>query len=131
MAKPIHTMIRVLDLDRSIAFYAEAFGFAPADRYDSPDFTLVYLRTPEDEFELEFTLNKGRTNPYSHGDGYGHLALSVNDLAATYGHCASHGLRPTPVKELHHEGKLLARFFFLEDPDGYKIEVLQRQGRYP
>jgi lactoylglutathione lyase len=130
MAKPIHTMVRVLDLERSIAFYAEAFGFAPVDRYDFPNFTLVYLRTPENEVELELTLNRGRTQPYSHGDAYGHLALSVDDLAATHVRLVSLGLHPAPVKELQHDGKLLARFFFIEDPDGYKIEVLQRQGRY-
>ena len=69
MAKPIHMMLRVLDQDRSIGSYAGAFGFTPAARYDFPDFTLVYLRTPENEFELELTLNKGRTQFYSHGDG--------------------------------------------------------------
>lgn len=130
MAKPIHTMVRVLDLERSIAFYAEAFGFRPVDRYNFPNFTLVYLRTPESECELELTLNKGRSQPYSHGEAYGLLALSVDDLAATHARLVSLGLRPAPIKELQHDGKLLARFFFIEDPDGYKIEVLQRQGRY-
>ncbi len=130
MTKPIHTMVRVLDLEQSIAFYAEAFGFRPVDRYDFPNFTLVYLRTPESESELEFTLNKGRTQSYSHGEAYGHLAVSVDDLAATHARLVSLGLHPAPIKELQHDGKLLARFFFIEDPDGYKIEVLRRQGRY-
>ncbi|HUA77160.1 MAG TPA: VOC family protein [Acetobacteraceae bacterium] len=130
MAKAIHTMIRVLDLDRSIAFYGEAFGLTVADRYDFPDFALVYLRGPESGFELELTLNKGRTEPYSHGDGYGHLAVAVDDAAATEARFASLGFNPTPIKEFHRDGALMARFFFVQDPDGYKIEVLERHGRY-
>lgn len=130
MAKPIHTMIRVLDLDRSIAFYANAFGFAVADRYDFPDFALVYLRTGESAFELELTLNKGRTEPYRHADGYGHLAVAVEDVAAEHARFTSLGLAPNPVREFHRDGALMARFFFVQDPDGYKIEVLERHGRY-
>ncbi|HUC17076.1 MAG TPA: VOC family protein [Acetobacteraceae bacterium] len=130
MAQAIHTMIRVLDLERSIAFYADAFGLAVADRYDFPDFTLVYLRDAESGFEVELTLNKGRTEPYSHGDGYGHLAVAVDDVAAEHARFASHGLNPNPIREFHRDGALMARFFFVQDPDGYKIEVLQRHGRY-
>jgi lactoylglutathione lyase len=130
MAKAIHTMIRALDLDRSIAFYQAAFGFTVADRYDFPEFALVYLREAESGFELELTLNKGRTEPYSHGDGYGHLAVAVDDVAAEHARFASLGLRPTAIKEFHRDGALMARFFFVQDPDGYKIEVLERRGRY-
>jgi lactoylglutathione lyase len=130
MAKPIHTMIRVLDLDRSIAFYADAFGFAVADRYDFPDFALVYLRTAESAFELELTLNKGRTEPYGHADGYGHLAVAVDDVAAEHARFTSLGLAPNPIKEFHRDGALMARFFFVQDPDFYRIEVLERHGRY-
>ncbi len=68
MAKAIHTMIRVLDLEKSIAFYDQAFGLKIADQFDFDDFTLVYLRNAEIDFEIELTLNKGRTEPYSHGD---------------------------------------------------------------
>lgn len=130
MAKAIHTMIRVLDLDRSVAFYAAAFGLTVADRYDFPDFALVYLRNAESGFELELTLNKGRTTPYGHGDGYGHLAVAVDDLAAEQARFVSLGLAPTAIKEFHRDGALMARFFFVQDPDGYKIEVLERYGRY-
>ncbi len=130
MAKPIHMMIRVLDLDRSIAFYEQAFGLAVADRFDFEDFVLVYLRGPESDFEIELTLNKGRREPYTHGDGYGHVAFCVDDLDAEHERLTRLGLAPRPIKEFHREGALMARFFFLEDPDGYKIEVLQRHGRY-
>ena len=80
MAKAIHMMIRVLDLDRSIAFYRTALGLDVADRFDFDSFTLVYLRNAEADFEVELTLNKGRTEPYSLGDGYGHVAFCVDDL---------------------------------------------------
>lgn len=123
-------MIRVLDLDRAIAFYNRAFGLKVADRYDFPDFALVYLSNPENDFEVELTLNKGRTEPYTHGDGYGHLAVSVDDVAATHARFESLGIKPNPIKEFHRDGALMARFFFVQDPDGYKIEVLERRGRY-
>ena len=60
MAKAIHSMIRVLDIDRAINFYGKAFGLKIADRFDFNDFELVYLRNPENDFEIELTLNKGR-----------------------------------------------------------------------
>lgn len=107
MAKAIHTMIRVLDADKSVAFYNQAFGLDIAERIDFETFTLIYLRNEEADFEVELTVNKGRTEPYNLGDGYGHLAVAVDDVDAEH-----------------------ARFLFVEDPDGYKIEVLQRAGRY-
>ena len=71
MAKAIHSMIRVLDEDRSVTFYRKAFGLEIADRLDFPEFTLVYLSNDETGFEVELTVNKGRTEPYDLGDGYG------------------------------------------------------------
>jgi len=130
MAKVLHTMVRVLELDRSIAFYRAAFGLDVADHFDFDDFALVYLRNEEADFEVELTLNKGRTEPYSHGDGYGHIAFCVDDAAAEHKRFAEQGLNPTDVKEFHRDGALMARFFFVQDPDGYKIEVLERHGRY-
>ena len=130
MAKAIHMMIRVLDLDRSMAFYKDAFGLGVADRFDFEGFTLVYLRNAEADFEIELTLNKGRSEPYDLGDGYGHAAFCVDDLDAEHARFREAGLNPGDIKELRHDGGPLARFFFVEDPDGYKIEVLQRRGRY-
>jgi len=80
MAKAIHMMVRVLDAERSIDFYERAFGLTVADRFDFDDFTLVYLRNPEADFEVELTVNKGRAEPYDHGDAYGHVAFAVEDL---------------------------------------------------
>jgi lactoylglutathione lyase len=130
MAKAIHMMVRVLDLDRSIAFYRTALGLDVTDRFDFDSFTLVYLRNPEADFEVELTLNKGRTEPYAHGDGYGHVAFCVDDLDGEHRRLTEAGIAPQPVKEFHRDGGLMARFFFIQDPDGYRIEVLQRHGRY-
>jgi len=130
MAKLIHTMIRVLDLDASVRFYDEVLGLKPAHTLDFPDFTLVYLRNDENDVELELTLNKGRTEPYTHGTGYGHVAVVVRDVAARHAELVAAGYAPTPVKEFKRDDELLARFCFIQDPDGYKIELLERHGHY-
>jgi lactoylglutathione lyase len=123
-------MIRVTDEGRSLEFYRQAFSLALAERLEFETFTLLYLSNPETAFELELTVNKGRTEPYAHGDGYGHLAVSVDDLAAEHQRLASLGLDPGKLVDFNHNGKTIARLFFISDPDGYKIEVLQRGGRY-
>ncbi|MEI3855563.1 MULTISPECIES: VOC family protein [unclassified Ensifer] len=130
MAKAIHSMIRVLDEKKSVDFYRLAFGLEVVERLDFETFTLVYLGNEESEFELELTINKDRSEPYALGDGYGHLALSVDDLDAEHQRAADAGLNPGKIVAFNRDGALLARFFFLVDPDGYKIEVLQRHGRY-
>jgi lactoylglutathione lyase len=130
MAKAIHTMVRVLDEAKSVEFYTSAFGLGIEDRFEFDGFTLVYLKNPENDFEVELTVNHGQTEPYSHGDGYGHLAVSVDDVDSEHGRFEQLGLGPTPVKEFHRDGALMAKFFFVQDPDGYKIEVLERHGRY-
>ena len=130
MAAAIHSMIRVLDEDRSVEFYNKAFGLDVADRRDFDAFTLVYMSNAESEFELELTINKGRTEAYNLGDGYGHFALSVSDLDGEHARISAFGFTTGKIVELNRDGDLLARFFFVTDPDGYKIEVLQRHGRY-
>jgi lactoylglutathione lyase len=130
MAKAIHMMIRVMDEQRSVEFYRQAFGLGIADRFVFDSFTLVYLRNPEADFEIELTVNHGRTEPYTLGNGYGHVAVAVDDLDAEHARLAAAGFSPEPIKEFHRDGALMARFFFLTDPDGYRIEVLQRHGRY-
>jgi lactoylglutathione lyase len=125
----IHSMIRVLDETRSVDFYRNAFGLEIAGRYEFESFVLIYL-TDEQGFELELTVNKGRSEPYDLGDGYGHLAVSVSDLVAAQGQMKTLGLSPGDLKMLVLPGGGEARFFFIQDPDGYKIEVLQRGGRY-
>ena len=130
MAKAIHSMIRVLDEARSIDFYQKAFGLDVANRYPFDGFTLVYMSNAEMPFELELTINEGRTEPYNLGDGYGHIAFTVDDLEAEHARLKAAGLTPGDIKEFHRDGALFGKFFFITDPDGYKIEVLQRHGRF-
>lgn len=130
MAKAIHSMIRVLDEEKSVAFYEKAFGLKSADRLDFDSFTLNYLRNDDADFELEITINKDRTDPYDLGDGYGHIAFCVDDLEAEHARFENEGLSPRKIVEFNRDGALLAKFFFVTDPDGYEIEVLQKHGRY-
>lgn len=130
MAKAIHSMIRVLEEARSVAFYETAFGLQVADRLDFDSFTLIYMSNAETGFELELTVNKGRTEAYNVGDGYGHLAFSVDDADAEHARLTKAGLAPRKLVDFAPAGAVIARFFFIADPDGYQIEVLQRGGRY-
>ena len=123
-------MIRVLDETRSVDFYAKAFGLEVAERLDFETFILIYLSNPESEFEVELTVNKGRAAAYALGDGYGHLAVSVDDLDGEHVRHSALGLAPNNIVEFKRDGAMLARFFFISDPDGYKVEVLQRRGRF-
>jgi lactoylglutathione lyase len=129
-AKAIHMMIRVLDEKRSVDFYQKAFGLKVADRFGFDGFTLVYMRNRRIGFEIELTINHGRTEAYDLGTGYGHVAFAVENLEAEHARLTAAGLNPLPIKEFHRDGSLMAKFFFVQDPDGYKIEVLQRHGRY-
>ena len=130
MAKFIHCMIRVLDLDKSMRFYADVLDLHESHRLDFPEFALVYLRNAENDVELELTLNKGREEAYTHGSGYGHVGVVVADAAATHAALTAQGYEPAAVKEFKRDDELLARFFFIQDPDGYKIEMLERHGHY-
>ncbi len=130
MAKLIHAMIRVLDEERSVKFYSEAFGMKVSKRLDRESFTLVYLRGDEADQEIELTVNKGREEPYTHGDGYGHVAFAVDDLEAEHARFEAAGFEPRKLVEFKEDGELIAKFFFVQDPDGYQIEVLQKHGHY-
>ena len=128
MSKVIHSMIRVLDEEKSVQFYSHAFDLKIADKFVFDGFTLIYLRNPENDFELELTVNHGREEAYQHGDGYGHMAVVTENLEQE--HQKLQAYNPTPIKEFHRDGSLMAKFFFVTDPDGYKVEVIQKHGRY-
>ncbi len=130
MAKAIHMMIRVLDEEKSLKFYGQAFSLTVADRRDFDSFTLVYLSNDQSDFEVELTINKNNSKPYEMGTAYGHLAFCVDDLDAEHQRFSVAGFSPRKITDFEHNGELLARFFFVQDPDGYEIEVLQRHGRY-
>jgi lactoylglutathione lyase len=121
----IHTCIRVMDLEKSEKFYREALGFEVSRRKEFPEhkFSLCYMKSTGSDFELELTWNHDRTEPYELGNGYSHLAVSVDDLEASHRRHEEMGLSPKPLKGLPGQG---ARFYFLADPDGYLVEVVRR-----
>lgn len=123
-------MVRVLDEARSVAFYDAAFGLRVADRIDFETFTLIYLSNAESGFELELTVNKGRTDAYNLGDGYGHFAVTVADVEAEHARMTAAGLAPRKLVDFQNNGVRVAKFFFIADPDGYQIEVIERGGRF-
>ena len=123
----LHTMIRVGDLDRSIAFYKEVLGFAEARRSEYPDdkFTLAYLCAPGDVDNgpmLELTYNWG-VDHYDLGSGYGHIAFQVDSLQDIQRRLAkaNRGFSWGPGKTPD-GGTTMA---FIDDPDGYKVELLE------
>ncbi|KMV31567.1 VOC family protein [Photobacterium swingsii] len=130
MAKIIHSMIRVKDLEPSLTFYKQALDLDIAEQLDFDGFSLVYLRNEENDMELELTWNEGTEEPYTHGSGYGHIAVAVDDLETEHKKLTALGYEPAEIKEFFRNGELLAKFFFVQDPDGYKIEFLWRHGRY-
>jgi lactoylglutathione lyase len=130
MAKLVHSMIRVLEEALSVDFYEKAFGLKVADRVAFEGFTLIYMSNQETGFELELTVNAGRTEAYDLGNGYGHLAVTVEDIEAEYKRFTDLGFTVGKLVEMPHDGRPFARFFFVTDPDGYKTEVIQRGGRF-
>jgi lactoylglutathione lyase len=130
MAKLAHSMIRVIDEDRSVDFYRRAFGLEIVNRLEFADFTLVYMAHELDGFELELTINHGRTEPYDLGDGYGHLAVVVDNLQAEHDRFTASGFTVGRIVDFKNGNIPVARFFFATDPDGYKIEVIQKGGRF-
>lgn len=120
--KPLHTCIRVKDLEKSLAFYADALSLTEDRRLDFPEqsFTIVYLRAEGYDYELELTYNYGH-EAYELGDGYGHIALGVEDLEASHKAHKEAGYNVTDIKGLPEQKPM---FYFITDPDGYKIELI-------
>ena len=124
----LHTMIRVRELDRSIDFSTRLLGMKLLRRKDYPsgEFTLAFVGYGDegDSSVIELTYNWPRQEPYSQGDGFGHLAIGVADVAATCERLAREGVKiPRPAGPMKHGGSVIA---FIEDPDGYKIELIER-----
>jgi lactoylglutathione lyase len=124
----LHTMIRVGDLDRSIEFYCEALGMRLLRKQDYPggEFTLAFVGYGDESEQavIELTYNWGRDR-YDLGDGFGHLAIGVEDIRGACERVRELGGRvtrePGPMK---HGTTVIA---FVEDPDGYKIEFIERR----
>jgi lactoylglutathione lyase len=122
----IHTMIRVLDEERSLAFY-RGLGFEERGRrrVGNDTATVIFLGLPGDGARLELTLNDGRTEPYEMGEGYGHIALTVEGgMDAELARLAEHGIEPERPPYAPFPGG--PQICFVRDPDGYRIEMLER-----
>ncbi len=124
MAQLIHTCYRVLDLERSVAFYRR-LGFEEVGRMPIRDeATNCFLGLPGDGARLELTHNHDRAEPYEVGTGYGHIAITAEDLDATLERLAEDGIEPEKPPYRVREGG--SRICFVRDPDGYRIELLER-----
>ena len=126
----LHTLLRVGDLERSLTFYTEVLGMRLLRRKDYPDgrFTLAFVGYGDesDTAVLELTHNWD-TSSYEIGTGYGHIALGVEDIQATCEAMAAKGGRVVrPPGAMKHGTTVIA---FVEDPDGYKVELIQRASR--
>jgi lactoylglutathione lyase len=123
----LHTMIRVGDLDKSIAFYTEILGMRLLRRQDYPDghFTLAFVGYGDEENEAVLELTHNWDKPaYDIGNGYGHVALAVPDAAAACDAIKRRGGKVVREAGPMKHGKTIIAF--VEDPDGYKIELIQR-----
>lgn len=125
----LHAMIRVLDLDKSIDFYTRLLGMKLLrnQEYPSGEFTLVFVGYGDenDETVIELTHNWGQKEPYALGEGFGHLAIGVPDIYATCERLEAEGVKiPRPPGPMKHGGSVIA---FVEDPDGYKIELIEKK----
>ena len=130
MTRYLHTMYRITDAARSRAFY-ETLGMefrreSPIVRNGELEATLYFFGFPGQEEELELTLNHdGRT--YELGTAYGHIAIGVDDLAATLAALKEQGIEPEREPYRVSEGG--SRLCFVRDPDSYRIELIDRSGR--
>ena len=125
----LHTMIRVLDLEKSIAFYCGQLGMNLIRRkdYESGRFTLAFVGygDEDDTSVIELTHNWDQKEPYVLGSAFGHMALGVRDIYKTCERLAAAGVKiPRPAGPMKHGGAVIA---FVEDPDGYKIELIERK----
>ena len=125
----LHTMLRVKDLDESLRFWTEHFGMKLLRRTDYPEgkFTLAFVGygSEDDTSVIELTHNWDQKEPYAIGSGFGHMALGVRDIYKTCERLAAAGVKiPRPPGPMKHGGSVIA---FIEDPDGYKIELIERK----
>jgi lactoylglutathione lyase len=126
----LHTMLRVFDLEKSLAFYTGHLGMKLLRRadFESGRFTLAFIGYGEesDHTVLELTHNWDQKEPYEIGTAYGHIALGVDDIYGTCEKLAAAGVPiPRPPGPMKHGSTVIA---FVQDPDGYKIELIQAKG---
>jgi lactoylglutathione lyase len=122
----IHTCYRITDPDKSVAFY-EALGFEKRRELPIRDEAVnIFMGLPGDDDRLELTYNFG-VDSYELGTGYGHIALTVEDLDGTLERLAAQGIEPEKPPYTVREGG--SRLCFVRDPDGYRVELIERSGR--
>jgi lactoylglutathione lyase len=124
----LHTMIRVRDLDASLQFYTNLLGMKLLRKRDYPTgkFTLAFVGYGDETSNtvIELTHNWEQAEPYNLGTAFGHLAVGVPDVYKTCERLAAAGVEiPRPAGPMAHGGSVIA---FIEDPDGYRIELVQR-----
>jgi lactoylglutathione lyase len=124
----LHTMLRVKNLDESLDFYTGKLGMKLLRKQDYPsgEFTLAFVGygDEEDHAVIELTHNWGQEGAYDLGTAYGHVAIAVRDIYKTCDELAAQGVKiPRPAGPMKHGGRPIA---FIEDPDGYKIELVER-----
>ncbi len=126
----LYTMVRVQDLDLSLRFYCDALGMQEVRRetFTDAEFTLVFVGYPNSGVLIELTYNWG-DNSYSHGTGYGHIALEVQDIEQVCRHLSERRVKitraPGPMVLAPDETGERETIAFIEDPDGYRIELIQ------
>lgn len=126
LSELIHTCYRIQDIDRSVDFY-ERLGFEEVGRHPIRDEAInVFMGLQGDGARLELTYNIGHEEPYEVGTGYGHIAVSVDDLDSTLERLAQSGIEPEKPPYRVREGG--SRLCFVRDPDGYRIELLEISG---
>lgn len=119
----VHTCLRVLDPEESLRFYG-ALGFQERGRLNFDNAYNVYLGLPGDGDQLELTVNVGRQEPYTPGEGFNHTAVTVDDLDATLGRLAELGVRPEQPPYRPGGRDDLPRIAFVADPDGHRVELI-------
>ena len=120
----IHTCYRITDIDRSVSFY-EKLGFEDRRRMPIRDEAInVFMGLPGDGDRLELTWNRDQEGPYDVGTGYGHIALTVDDMDGTLEQLAGVGIEPERPPYQVREGG--SRICFVRDPDEYRIELIER-----
>jgi lactoylglutathione lyase len=124
MSELIHTCYRIREIDRSVAFYAK-LGFEEMARMPIRDEAVnVFMGLPGDGARLELTWNKDQDGPYEIGTGYGHIALTVDDLDQALENLKQDGIEPEKPPYTVRDGG--NRICFVRDPDDYRIELIER-----